>query len=106
MALAQKLSWERKGSGWSDYYSANGFYIASTGKIFSIKVGKVANKCYMSFLDVLGKGSGGMLYKIKDGELIRYQEYLFGEVRAIVGLRGLTLELSLLNLLLRFLVMC
>ena len=44
----------------------------------------MASNCYMNFVGVLGKESGGMLYKIKSGELVRYQEYLFGEVRATV----------------------
>ena len=84
LALAPKLSWVRTGSGWSDYYSTNGYHITSTGKIFSIKVEKVANNCYMNFLGELEKESSGILYKIKGGELIRYQVYLFGEVRSTV----------------------
>ena len=84
LAMALKLSWVSTGSAWRDYYNANGYFITSTGKIYSIQVEKVANNCYMHFLGLLGKESGGMLYKIKDGKLIRYQEYLFGEVRATV----------------------
>ena len=84
LALAPKLSWVSTGSGWRDYYSANGYHIRSTGKIYSIQVENVANNCYMHFLGMLGKESGGILYKIKDGKLVRYQEYNWGEVRATV----------------------
>ena len=84
LAMAPKLSWVSTGSGWKDHYKANGYHITSTGKIYSIQVENVANNCYMHFLGMLGKESGGMLYKIKGGELIRYQEYLWGEVRATV----------------------
>ena len=84
LAMAPKLSWVSTGSGWKDYYKANGSHIMSTGKIYSIQVENVANNCYMHFLGMLGKESGGMLYKIEGGELIRYQEYLWGEVRATV----------------------
>ena len=84
LSLAPKLSWVSIGSGWKDYYNANGYHITSTGKIYSIQVENVANNCYMHFLGILGKESGGILYKIKDRKLFRYQEYLFGEVRATV----------------------
>ena len=84
LAMAPKLSWVSIGSGWRDYYNANGYHITSTGKIYSIQVENVANNCYMHFLGILGRESGGILYKIKDGKLVRYQEYLFGEVRATV----------------------
>ena len=84
LALAPKLSWISTGSGWRDYYSANGYHITSTGKVYSIQVENAANNCYMHFLGMLGIESGGFLYKIKDGKLIRYQEYLWGEVRSTV----------------------
>ena len=84
LSFASKLSWVRTGSGWSDYCNANGYHISSTGKIFSIKVEKVASNCCMNFVGLLGKEFGGMLYKIKNDKLVGYQEYLFGEVRATV----------------------
>ena len=84
LAMAPKLSWVSTGSGWRDYYKANGYHITSTGKIYSIQVENVANNCYMHFLGMLGKESGGILYRIKDGKLVRYQEYLWGEVRSTV----------------------
>ena len=84
LSLASKLSWVSTGSGWREYYKANGYHITSTGKIYSIQVENVANNCYMHFLGLLGKESGGTLYKFKDGKLVRYQENLWGEVRARV----------------------
>ena len=84
LAMSSKLSWVSMGSGWKDYYNASGYHITSTGKIYSIKVENVANNCNMYFLGLLGKESGGILYKIKDGKLVRCQEHLFGEVRATV----------------------
>ena len=84
LAMTPKLSWVSMGSGWRDYYNASGYHITSTGKIYSIDVENVANNCYMHFVGILGEESGGILYKIKDGKLVRYQEYLFGEVRATV----------------------
>ena len=42
LAMAPKLSWVSIGSGWREYYNANGYHITSTGKIYSIQVENVA----------------------------------------------------------------